>query len=97
MKNLSLRAFRDSVPKITEQVEVSLRDGAGGIRILGYWTPYPASPDAAPLSTEPLHDHVEGGTATPRPVIKTPADAAAAVRPQPIRAFPKSQQAGRKR
>ena len=50
MKNMSLRKFRDQIAELTSPVEVSLRDGDGNIRVLGYWTPYAQIPsDAKPL------------------------------------------------
>lgn len=45
MRQISLRAFRDSIADIHQPVEVSRRDGQGNIQVLGYWTPYVQHPE----------------------------------------------------
>ena len=53
MRQISLRAFRDSIADLHQPVEVSRRDPEGNIQVLGFWTPYAQStPDTKPI--EPL-------------------------------------------
>lgn len=108
MKTISLRKFRDSIADIHEVVEVSRRTPEGNIHVLGFWTPYmqdvPGSVEliATALVKDPLPGYevkrvdipVEDDPPVPN-VIKTPEEAAAAVRP--VRPFTKADQAGRKR
>lgn len=53
MRQMSLRAFRDTIATLHQPVEVSKRDSDGNILVLGYWTPYAQHPpEAKPI--EPL-------------------------------------------
>lgn len=106
MRQMSLRAFRDTIADVRQPVEVSKRDSDGNILVLGFWTPYPqagsvvavhpstmsaAALDAGADSEEihrPLEIPVEDEPSGPH-VIKTPAEAAAVVPINPVRAVPK--------
>lgn len=94
MRQVSLRRFRDGIADLREPVEVSLRDGDGHIRVLGYWTPYrPPVPEDHPKVV--LDIPVEADPATFR-VIRSPGDVATAVRPDPVRSVPKPSQRKRR-
>lgn len=104
MRQVSLRKFKNGIAELSEPIEVSLRDGQGNIRVLGFWTPY-ATPE------EFVHEHRHEIEAlkpldlSPRleisvdepVVIRTPEEVATAVRGDPIRAVPKPSQRGKRR
>lgn len=98
MKLLSLRQFRERAAEIREKVEIAVRDSGGNLRVLGFYTPYtPHPPGAVESPTERVEVEVIEvvGAGQPR-IIRTPEEAAAAVS-NPVRAFPKSAQTGRKK
>lgn len=106
MKNISLSRFRDDIIKFTEAVEVSRKDSDGNIQLLGFWTPY-VRPGAAELlevsivTTDAAPGEMDAGGAhgfeiKPK-VIRTPEEAKVAVASDPVRAFPKDRQIGRKK
>jgi hypothetical protein len=84
MRQLSLRAFRDSIASLRAPVEVSKRDSDGNILVLGYWTPYaqhppdskpiePLSPGEKPTATISVLS-AEGGTIRPPVTLEIPID-----------------------
>ena len=93
----ALRKFRDDISNLREPVEVSRRDQSGIIQVLGFWTPYNAHlPDRAvppPLLDLQLSEDADPATLR---IIGSPEQAAAAVRPDPIRAVPKPSQRRRR-
>lgn len=67
MRQMSLRAFRDSIATLHQPVEVSKRDGDGNIQVLGFWTPYMQHPpDAKPVPILEDQPPVSGGVAAIR-------------------------------
>lgn len=98
MRQMSLRAFRDSIADQTSPVEVSKREDDGNIRVLGFWTPYNRHPVASlgPLPAVRLELPIDDAEVVPV-VINSPADVATAIRVDPVRAVPKPSQQKRKR
>ena len=101
LKTISLRQFRERAVDINEPVDIAIRDRDGNLQILGYYTPYATvGPDATSL--EPLSpgsggtvlplDLEDGVKSTAGRVIRTPQEAAAAVRP--IHPVPKPSRKG---
>lgn len=93
MSQMSLRRFRDTIGEIRQPVEVSRRDSEGNIVVLGVWTPYVFEARNSMGEITVTTKTIESPNTNGEPaVIRTPAEAAAVVRADPVRAVPKPSQ-----